>query len=286
MRWATSGPICFIASAFCNGPTLAAWLAARAKLVSPRWAAEWTAKIARAVHYAHAGRAAPRFETGKRAAAHNGAAGDSAMQDAEAEGCDPSVVGGRFWTGEAYRSRRGAHAHWQLAVHGAHGAGAGRRPSRGRGTGNRHLCGGDAVRDADRSPAISGANGFGDSSPNSRRGSAATAPLSKTACHATWRQSTLSALKSWCGDLPQRQNWGRPRGDLLPTGRSAHARRLWCAVAGCGSAGPGQNRDRGGYSGRRRGLADRLGLAFAAIACEHAQAVERRPRPRKNAEGE
>lgn len=47
------GPICFIASAYCEGPTLAAWLAARAKPVPPRRAAEWISLIARAIHYAH-----------------------------------------------------------------------------------------------------------------------------------------------------------------------------------------------------------------------------------------
>ncbi|HEV3136477.1 MAG TPA: serine/threonine-protein kinase, partial [Pirellulales bacterium] len=47
------GPICFIASEHCDGPTLAAWLAARAKPVAPRQAATWLAALAQAVHYAH-----------------------------------------------------------------------------------------------------------------------------------------------------------------------------------------------------------------------------------------
>ena len=47
------GPIYYIASAYCPGPTLAAWLAARNRPVSIRCSAQWILLIARAVHYAH-----------------------------------------------------------------------------------------------------------------------------------------------------------------------------------------------------------------------------------------
>ena len=47
------GPICFIAAAFCDGPTLAAWLRDRAKPAPPRLAAHVVAALADAVHYAH-----------------------------------------------------------------------------------------------------------------------------------------------------------------------------------------------------------------------------------------
>jgi eukaryotic-like serine/threonine-protein kinase len=47
------GPICYIASAFCDGPTLADWLAERAKPMEPRHAAAWIRVIAQAIDYAH-----------------------------------------------------------------------------------------------------------------------------------------------------------------------------------------------------------------------------------------
>jgi len=47
------GPICFIAAAYCDGPTLDAWLQERAEPAPPRLAAHIVAALADAVHYAH-----------------------------------------------------------------------------------------------------------------------------------------------------------------------------------------------------------------------------------------
>jgi eukaryotic-like serine/threonine-protein kinase len=48
-----SGPVCYIASAYCPGPTLAAWLRRRASPVPYHQAATLTAILAEAVHHAH-----------------------------------------------------------------------------------------------------------------------------------------------------------------------------------------------------------------------------------------
>ena len=47
------GPIPYIASAYCEGPTLAAWLKARQEPVPIRQAAELLARLAEGVHHAH-----------------------------------------------------------------------------------------------------------------------------------------------------------------------------------------------------------------------------------------
>jgi serine/threonine protein kinase len=47
------GPLCYIASAYCPGVTLAAWLKARAEPVPPRTAARLVATLAGAVEHAH-----------------------------------------------------------------------------------------------------------------------------------------------------------------------------------------------------------------------------------------
>ena len=47
------GPVCFIASACCDGPDLAAWLKARTEAVPVRLAARLAARLADAVHYTH-----------------------------------------------------------------------------------------------------------------------------------------------------------------------------------------------------------------------------------------
>jgi hypothetical protein len=48
-----SGPICYIASAVCEGPDLGHWLARRSEPTPARDAAAFIAKLAEAVHYAH-----------------------------------------------------------------------------------------------------------------------------------------------------------------------------------------------------------------------------------------
>lgn len=48
-----AGPVCYIASAFCEGVTLADWLERRSKLLPPRTAAELMAILADAVGHAH-----------------------------------------------------------------------------------------------------------------------------------------------------------------------------------------------------------------------------------------
>ena len=47
------GPFCFIASAYCPGITLAAWLRARGRIVPHRIAAKLVATLAEAVEHAH-----------------------------------------------------------------------------------------------------------------------------------------------------------------------------------------------------------------------------------------
>ena len=47
------GPICYIASAYCAGPTLAEWLSARSTAVSPNLAARIIEQLAHALQYAH-----------------------------------------------------------------------------------------------------------------------------------------------------------------------------------------------------------------------------------------
>src|SRR5262249_53568539 len=47
------GPVCFIASAYCPGITLATWLKQRSELVPERLAATLVAKLAEAAHHAH-----------------------------------------------------------------------------------------------------------------------------------------------------------------------------------------------------------------------------------------
>ncbi len=47
------GPVCFIASAYCSGPTLAEWLREQPQPPPPRLAADVVAALADAVHYAH-----------------------------------------------------------------------------------------------------------------------------------------------------------------------------------------------------------------------------------------
>ncbi|MGE0533481.1 MAG: WD40 repeat domain-containing serine/threonine-protein kinase [Pirellulales bacterium] len=49
------GTVCYIASTYCDGPTLAQWLADREGAVAPRQAAELVAELSDAVAYAHAG---------------------------------------------------------------------------------------------------------------------------------------------------------------------------------------------------------------------------------------
>ena len=48
-----AGPFCYIASAYCEGPTLATWLRGRAEPVPPADAAELVAALADAVQHAH-----------------------------------------------------------------------------------------------------------------------------------------------------------------------------------------------------------------------------------------
>lgn len=48
-----SGPICFIAAAYCEGPTLAKWLERRDAPVCPYAAAQLVSRLATAVHFAH-----------------------------------------------------------------------------------------------------------------------------------------------------------------------------------------------------------------------------------------
>jgi serine/threonine protein kinase len=47
------GPVCYLASAYCEGPTLAAWLRDRREPVPPHWAARILAPLAEAMHLAH-----------------------------------------------------------------------------------------------------------------------------------------------------------------------------------------------------------------------------------------
>jgi formylglycine-generating enzyme required for sulfatase activity len=49
----TAGPVCFLVSAYCPGPTLAAWLRERTEPVPPRLAARLLATLAEAVEAAH-----------------------------------------------------------------------------------------------------------------------------------------------------------------------------------------------------------------------------------------
>jgi WD40 repeat protein len=50
---AETGPVCYIASAYCPGPTLASWLRDRDAAVEPRLAARVVSILAGAVHHAH-----------------------------------------------------------------------------------------------------------------------------------------------------------------------------------------------------------------------------------------
>ena len=49
----TAGPICYVASAFCDAPSLASWLALRQEPVPPRQAAQIIQALADAVQHAH-----------------------------------------------------------------------------------------------------------------------------------------------------------------------------------------------------------------------------------------
>ena len=48
-----AGPLCYIASAFCAGPSVATWLRDRGGRLPPRQAAQLVAQLAAAMHYAH-----------------------------------------------------------------------------------------------------------------------------------------------------------------------------------------------------------------------------------------
>ena len=48
-----AGPVCYIASAYCAGPTLSGWLKARIEPVPPRFAARLLASLSDAVQHAH-----------------------------------------------------------------------------------------------------------------------------------------------------------------------------------------------------------------------------------------
>ncbi|MDB5352193.1 MAG: Serine/threonine protein kinase PrkC, regulator of stationary phase [Planctomycetota bacterium] len=52
-EWGEAGPVCYIASFYCPGPTLATWLKDRTEPVSPRRAAELVAAMADAIQHAH-----------------------------------------------------------------------------------------------------------------------------------------------------------------------------------------------------------------------------------------
>lgn len=47
------GPVWYIASAYCDGPTLAEWLESRTEPLTPQLAARLVAEVAEAIHYAH-----------------------------------------------------------------------------------------------------------------------------------------------------------------------------------------------------------------------------------------
>lgn len=47
------GPVWYIASAYCDGPTLAEWVDSRTGPLAPRFAARLVAEVAEAIHYAH-----------------------------------------------------------------------------------------------------------------------------------------------------------------------------------------------------------------------------------------
>ncbi len=48
-----AGPLCYIASEYCSGPTLRQWLRESSTPIEPRLAAEWAARLAAAVQHAH-----------------------------------------------------------------------------------------------------------------------------------------------------------------------------------------------------------------------------------------
>ena len=87
------GPAWFIASAYCDGPTLAAWLVERKKLVAPWQAAEWIAKIAAAVHYAHTQGVLHRdLKPGNILLSHKSSPGETAQGDGEECDLEPLVT--------------------------------------------------------------------------------------------------------------------------------------------------------------------------------------------------
>ena len=84
------GPICYIASEYCAGPTLAKWIFER-KGVSLRLAAEWVAMLADAVEHAHQRGVLHRdLKPGNILLAHQGSAVISTDPELEFSGTEPA----------------------------------------------------------------------------------------------------------------------------------------------------------------------------------------------------
>ena len=176
----------YIASAYCEGPSLAVWLRERKEPLPCRLAAALTADLAAGVHHAHERGVVHRDLKPANVLLEIGSESDAAglPRRITPKICDFGLA--KMLEGEQTQTRAGG-GDGHAAVHGA-GAGRGadgrHRPGR-----RRVRAGRGAVRDADRPAAVRRRAGPGPAAPGvaGAAGAAAAAPQGRAA--QTWRRS-------------------------------------------------------------------------------------------------
>ena len=185
------GPVCYIASAYCDGPTLAEWQRRRTEPVPWIEAARLVATLAAAVAHAH-----------QRGILHRDLKpGNILLQPGEASGPGSDARRPRPWRLPApdLRLRPGQAARRGLAgdrhrpgdrLAALHGPRAGRRPAPRAGPRDRRLCaGGDPLRAADGPAAAPGRDRPGDAAPGRATRTRPRRVPCAPGCRATSRRS-------------------------------------------------------------------------------------------------